>query len=119
MSKHLFAPVKGQYVRISYNDITYVEANGDYVNIYINNGSRITVYGSMNRAGDWLPVDIFQRVHRSYFVNMEYVKIIDKSGNGTSNHSLYLSNPSSTLIPLGDHYKKDFYSRIEVLGGKS
>lgn len=93
--------VKSEYklIQIHLNDILYIEGLKDYVKIYTESASRpILSLCSMKSMEERLPSDRFMRVHRSYIVNKQKVRVIDRGrivfGKAT--------------IPVSDSYKQDW-----------
>ena len=75
-----FMFVKSDYklVRVSLDDIKYVEGLKDYLRIHLVNGDKIMSLMSMKKLEDYLPRPEFLRVHRSYIVHMPLVQQIDR-----------------------------------------
>lgn len=100
-----YLTVKSEYrlVRIPLADIDYVEGLKDYVKIY-SGGSQLPVLTlmSMKSLEEMLPSRIFMRVHRSFIVNLEKVRIIERN----------CINMNGTLIPVSESYRKRFASAI-------
>ena len=93
--------VKSDYklIRIELKNILYVEGLKDYVKIYEENASRPVIsLMSMKAMEEMLPADRFMRVHRSYIVQKEKIRIIE-------HNRIVFGN---TYIPIGDSYKQAF-----------
>ncbi len=85
------------FVKIQYDEITHIQADGDYTYIFCKNRKYHVSY-SLKYWKDNLPLHKFSQVHRSYIVN---VKLVDK----TSSNQIEIEK---TKIPLGRVYKKQF-----------
>ena len=73
--------VKSDYklIQIQLSDILYIEGLKDYVKIYTEGQSRpILSLCSMKTMEERLPADRFLRVHRSYIVCKQKVRVIDR-----------------------------------------
>ena len=93
--------VKSDYklIRIELKNILYVEGLKDYVKIYEDNTGRPVIsLMSMKAMEEMLPADRFMRVHRSYIVQKEKIRIIE-------HNRIVFGN---TYIPIGDSYKQVF-----------
>ena len=93
--------VKSDYklIRIELKNILYVEGLKDNVKIYEENASRPVIsLMSMKAMEEMLPADRFMRVHRSYIVQKEKIRIIE-------HNRIVFGN---TYIPIGDSYKQAF-----------
>ncbi|MGI6073181.1 MAG: LytR/AlgR family response regulator transcription factor [Fermentimonas sp.] len=67
----------GQKIHIiAVPDIVYIQADGDYVQIFTNSG-KYTKEGTMKYFQNSLPNTQFVRVHRSYIVNVEKIQHIE------------------------------------------
>lgn len=62
------------YINISTNDILYVEGFGDYVNVHLSEGRKVTVLSTIKAMDEQLSEYSFMRIHRSYIVNLKKVE---------------------------------------------
>ena len=93
--------VKSDYkiVQIEFRNIQYVEGLKDYVKIYQEGIDKpVITLMSMKSLEDNLPGNLFMRVHRSYIVNLEMIKTIER------NRIVF----GKTYIPVSDNYKENF-----------
>ncbi|HBF88530.1 MAG TPA: DNA-binding response regulator [Bacteroidales bacterium] len=85
--------------RINLNDITYIEGLKDYIKVYVKNDNKpILSISSMKAIEQKLSETKFMRVHRSFIVNLDSVKIIDRS-------RIVIGN---IYIPISEQYKDKF-----------
>jgi DNA-binding LytR/AlgR family response regulator len=99
-SGHLFVKgdAKNKYLRINYADILYVEGLNNYVLLHLPH-ERIITYQTLKELTDTLPQPPFMRVHKSYIVSLDHVRLLD--GN-----TLYVQDK---LIPVSDTYREALY----------
>jgi DNA-binding LytR/AlgR family response regulator len=99
-SGHLFVKgdTKNKYLRISYADILYVEGLNNYVLLHLPH-ERIATYQTLRELAETLPQPPFMRVHKSYIVSLDHVRLLD--GN-----TLYVQDK---LIPVSDTYREALY----------
>ena len=93
--------VKSEYriIQVNLNDIVYIEGLKDYVKIYLSNQAKpILSLMSMKSLEEQLPSFSFMRVHRSYIVNLNKIKTIERD-------RIIFGN---VYIPISDKYKADF-----------
>ncbi|MCI5663469.1 MAG: LytTR family DNA-binding domain-containing protein [Mediterranea sp.] len=93
--------VKSDYklVQIELSKILYVEGLKDYIKIYEENTTKpILSLMSMKAMEELLPASRFMRVHRSYIVQKEKIRIIDRG------RIVF----GKTYIPVSDSYKQAF-----------
>lgn len=102
-----FLTVKSEYrlIRIPFDDILYCEGLKDYVKIYTNeNAAPILTLMSMKGLENSLPEDTFMRVHRSFIVNMNKVRIVERN----------CIIMGKALIPISESSRKRFYSVMGI-----
>jgi DNA-binding LytR/AlgR family response regulator len=97
--------VKGKFVRVNFEEISYVEAMQNYVRIQTST-EKLTTYLSMKEVEEHLPTQDFARVHKSFIVHLPKVKSVE--GN-----QIVLSN--GTVVPMGSSYKT---ALLEMINGK-
>lgn len=93
---------KGKMVRIEFDDIIYIQGLQNYITIHTPGEEHIT-YLTMKEINENLPASKFSRVHKSYIVNNQQVKVVE------GNH-IILKNKSS--IPLGVSFRTTFLEGI-------
>jgi DNA-binding LytR/AlgR family response regulator len=96
-----FLFIKSDYKirRINFSEIHYIEGLKDYVKIFLNGEKKPVLSLSTLKALEArLPDDKFMRVHRSYIVNLETVRVIER------NRIVY----GEVRIPVTDQYKDNF-----------
>jgi len=100
---HLFVKgdTKNKYLRISYADILYVEGLNNYVLLHLPH-ERIATYQTLKELAEALPQPPFMRVHKSYIVSLDHVRLLD--GN-----TLYVQDK---LIPVSDTYREALYRLV-------
>ncbi|WP_149244602.1 LytR/AlgR family response regulator transcription factor [Dyadobacter sp. 32] len=89
-------------IRISQNDIIYLEAMQDYTKIVTENRNYMTL-STMSFFMDRLPADRFMRVHRSYAVALHHIRELSQSEVVCSN----------ARIPVGKTYRQ-LVSRLQL-----
>ena len=99
--------VKSDYklIQIPLNDILYIEGLKDYAKIYINSQEKpVMTLMSMKLLEEKLPADKFHRVHRSFIVQLDKIKVIER------NHIVF----GKTFIPVSEKYKDKFLEFINT-----
>ena len=105
-AEYLFIKEKGVFKKINPEDIYYVEALKDYVLLMMKD-HKYTIHITMKELVKKLPKNMFQRIHRSYIVNMNKIELIHLSNLTVENYDVSL--------PIGGSYKKPLSARINVL----
>ena len=98
--------VKSEYklVRIMLDDIKYIESANEYIQIHLINDEPVSTLIRLKVIEEQLPKDKFMRVHRSFIVNLNRVKVIDRN-------RIVFDN--KVHIPIGDQYKETFQAFID------
>jgi len=100
-----FMYVKSDYklIRVSLDDILYIEGLKDYVRIYLRTGEKIMSLMSMKKLEEYLPQPEFMRVHRSWIVHMPEVTTIDR----------FRIVFGDVFIPISDNYKEQVQNYLD------
>jgi two-component system, LytTR family, response regulator LytT len=105
---YLFVKHQSKLVKVNTADVLFVEALKDYVQV-ITREQKYIIHTTMKDVEKKLPARVFQRVHRSFIVNMDKISSI-QSGD------LVISEGSITReIPVGGNYRDELAGRINVL----
>lgn len=103
-----FISIKADYktslVRI--NDIVYLESEGEYVRLHLDDRTTITTLFRLKNMEAALPPETFMRVHRSYIINLQRIKSYVKG-------RVFLSD--SEYVPIGENYREVFQKYIEAI----
>lgn len=101
-----FMFVKSDYklIRVSLDDILYIEGLKDYVRFYLQNGTRIMSLMNMKKIEDYLPHPEFLRTHRSFIVHMPLAQLIDR----------FRIVFDDQFIPVSDSYKDEVLQYLDA-----
>ena len=100
----IFVKTEYKTVRVSISDIVYVEGMSEYLKLHLESQPRpIITLLSMKKLEDFLP-DTFMRIHRSYIVNLQKVKEVNKN-------RVILN--ADTYLPIGESYKEQLQAWID------
>jgi DNA-binding LytR/AlgR family response regulator len=100
---HLFVKSEYKLMRIELSDIKYIESMHEYVRIHLMSDKPVMTLLSMKSIEEQLPPEKFMRVHRSFIVNMDRIKVIER------NRIVFDKN---VYIPVSDQYKAKFQEFI-------
>ena len=103
-SDYLFVKSEYKLIRILLSDIKYIESANEYIQIHLTNEEPVTTLIRLKAMEEQLPKNKFMRVHRSFIVNLDQVKVIERN-RIIFDHKIY--------IPIGDQYKEAFQSFID------
>ncbi len=101
----IFVKADKKLIKVSYDEIIYIEGLKDYVIIRQDTGRIITLQ-TMKSLEEKLPKGIFKRIHRSYIVNMNRIKaivgnMVEVSEKGQAKH-----------LPVGKNYRDELLQII-------
>jgi len=98
--KFIFVKSDKKLLKLNFDAVNYIEAYGNYIKIYTD--KMILVSETLSHFLEKLP-NQFLRVHKSFIINFEKLKLID--GN-----RIVLQNNSK--LPIGKSYRKDVLEKI-------
>lgn len=104
-SKHtFFIKLNHQILKLRYDQILFIEADGDYVNINTEETKYLVNMG-IGMVEDLLKDRPFARIHRSFIVSIEKIDRI-------VNNKVVVK---SLKLPIGSAYKNSFYDALNIL----
>lgn len=102
----VFVKVNSRMVRINFDDVLYVEALSDYVNI-VTAHQKYIVYTTLKALEARLAVfPNFVRVHRSYLLNTQHIESIE-------DHTANLKG--GYYVPIGKSYHESFFKGLSKM----
>lgn len=90
---------KNRFIKINYSDILYVEGMRNYLSIFTKQEERIIVYQTLRELENQLPQPPFYRVHKSYIISIEHIKMVE--GN-----SIQIGDK---FVPISETYRETFF----------
>jgi two-component system, LytTR family, response regulator len=91
---------------VKFNTIIYLEAQSNYTKFYLTNNSSITTSKTLKHFEEFLPSELFFRIHKSYLVNMNFIKRFTKGDE--QNIELI----TGQKLPIAIRKKDEFISAI-------
>ena len=92
---------KNKFLKVSYDDILYVEGLKNYVSVFMPD-QRLVTYQTLRDLEAQLPQPPFYRVHKSYIISIDKIRMVD-------GHTIYIQDQA---IPIGETYRDGFYKMI-------
>src|SRR3954470_16896172 len=102
--EYIFARSNNVLAKIRIDDIKYIQALGDYVNIFTDD-KRYTVHITLKGIEEKLPQDKFYRLHRSYITSLNHIDNIEESTAYIGKHPL----------PIGEQFKKELLKKLNLI----
>ena len=104
LSDRIFVRNKEKMVKIMLSDILYIEADRNYSHIFTTTKEYLLSI-TLKTIEERLPVKLFQRIHRSYIINIMHVDEVAES------HAII----AQKAIPLGTGMKEQLMQRLQTL----
>jgi DNA-binding LytR/AlgR family response regulator len=101
---YIFVRSNSVLTKIKLKDIIYVQALGDYVNIFTPE-KRHTVHITLRGMEEKLGKEKFYRLHRSYLVSLDHVDNIEDGTVYIGQHPL----------PIGEQFKKVLLKKLNLI----
>jgi DNA-binding LytR/AlgR family response regulator len=98
---HSFIKSGSKFFKVNFSEILYVQAMKDYVRIFTRDFQLIS-HQTMNEMEAMLPGKQFIRIHKSYIVSINHIKII--YGNSVE--------VDKVTLPIGNNYKESVMTMI-------
>lgn len=102
--KEIYVNIDRRLIKLNLDDISIIEAKGDYINIKTDSES-FTVHSTLKKIYEKLPENKFLQIHRSYIIN--FMKIIDIEDN-----SVLIGKD---VIPISRSNRPDLMRRLNLL----
>jgi DNA-binding LytR/AlgR family response regulator len=99
---YFFIKSDGEYVKILFQDLIYMEAVGDFTSFYLKNNVKHFALTPLKQVENYLPKDAFMRVHRSFIVNIKEIDIIGS----------YELKAKGYTIPFNKNSREELYQKI-------
>ncbi|MDX8340351.1 LytTR family DNA-binding domain-containing protein [Draconibacterium sp. IB214405] len=101
---YLFIKSEYKLIRINLDDIQFIEGMREYVRIHQVDQKPVMTLMSMKALEEKLSPAKFMRIHRSYIVNLERVRIVER---------YRIIFDDKTIIPVSDNYKEKFQEFLD------
>jgi len=108
MQDFFFLKTNGDYTRIDYSDITYIECLKNYVRVVTAKKTFIFL-ATMKHVEEILPQDKFCRIHRSYIVSLKQISRFDQK-------YVYVGEKK---FPVSEQYRNALMGKFIVLTPES
>jgi DNA-binding LytR/AlgR family response regulator len=99
----IFIKSDGKFVRLSYEDILFIESVGDYVK-YVTTAKKYITHSTLRAIEEKMDKRFFLKVHRSYIVNIRKIKDIQ-------DHTLVIEG---SVIPISKTHKAEVMERLRI-----
>lgn len=104
--KKIAFPTESGFELVKTNAILYCKADSNYCDIVLINGKKITISKTLKYVEELVPKSIFQRIHRGYLVNLNYVARFNKT------NELLVELTNGETLPVSIRQKEDFINAI-------
>lgn len=104
LADRLFVHDGDKRVKLLFDSILYIQAERNYCRIVTWEKDHLLSM-PMKSLESELPAQLFQRIHRSYIVNLKQVEEVDDSS----------VRIGQSILPMSQSYRKDFLLRIKLV----
>ncbi|MGE9310487.1 LytR/AlgR family response regulator transcription factor [Niabella sp. CJ426] len=96
----------GCYERVVLSQLVWIEVYDKHLSLYcMDRSTRLVITRSMTDLEKELPPVMFMRIHKSYIVNLNYIK-------GLAHHAVQLT--TGTTLHVGRNYAEELYRRLNI-----
>jgi DNA-binding LytR/AlgR family response regulator len=74
--RHIMLRADKKDYRVELDEILFLEAQGDYVR-FVTEKQKLTVHGTLREFIEKLPVNQFERIHKSYIISLNKVEYLE------------------------------------------
>ena len=92
--KKVRLPQAHGFMLVEEREIIYLEASGSYTQVYLTNGEKVVVSKPLKDFIKILSSEFFERIHKSYIINLSYLKAYSRLQGG----SVTMENGAELLI---------------------
>ncbi|MCW3070273.1 MAG: DNA-binding response regulator [Bacteroidetes bacterium] len=103
--EYIFVRSNSVLTKIRIKEIIYVQALGDYVNIFTADNKRHTVHITLKAIEEKLQSSKFFRLHRSYLVALDHIDNVEENTAYIGKHPL----------SIGEQYKKELLKKLNLI----
>ncbi|WP_296380130.1 LytTR family DNA-binding domain-containing protein [Winogradskyella sp.] len=103
--KRITINTDGKLLFLDLDDIIYVESDGNYSTLFLQNQKKIVVTKKLKEVDAILPEHYFFRIHNSYIINLNKIKAFIKNEG-------YVIMDSDHKIPVARQRKSDFLEKL-------
>lgn len=104
--KKIAFPTENGFELVKLSSILYCEADSNYCSINCLGDKKIILAKTLKYVEEMLPTNLFQRIHKSYLVNLNYVTRFDK------NHDLTVQLANGKSLPVAIRQKENLVNAI-------
>jgi two-component system LytT family response regulator len=102
IEKKVALPTLGGFQLVKTNAIVYCQADQNYTKVFTLSGEELLVSKLLNFVEELLPIDIFYRIHKSYIVNLNFVKAYSRA------EGFHISLENGVKLPVATRRNEDF-----------
>jgi two-component system LytT family response regulator len=103
--KKITVNTDGKLIFIDVDDIIFVESDGNYSTIVLENGQKLVITKKLKEVNSILPDHYFFRIHNSYIINLNQIKEFIKNEG-------YVIMTTNQKIPVARQRKSDFLEKL-------
>lgn len=102
---YIFIKDNGILTKVVLNEVVYCEALGDYVKVHLKEKTHVVISTMKNLEDKLKSRKEFIRVHRSYIINLNYLKNFDAE----------TAQVDGKILPIGNKYRLELQTRLNII----
>lgn len=94
----MFVRSEGKFVRVAFDDLLLAQTREDYMCLYMADKSKLIIHSTLSKLEKSLPESRFQKVHRSYIVNLSKIVDVDDTTLVIEDHVVPISRAFRPIL---------------------
>lgn len=96
-----------QLIRIQWNDVNWIHADGNYC-LIVTNDKKYAVKSSLKKLLVRLPMQYFLQIHKGYIVKIDCIEKIDLKDN-------LVTMIGDQILPIGRIFKDQLLQQLDII----
>ncbi len=94
----MFVRSEGKFIRVAFDDLLFAQTREDYMCLYMTDKSKLIIHSTLSKLEKSLPESRFQKVHRSYIVNLSKIVDVDEATLVIKDHVIPISRSFRPIL---------------------
>ncbi len=94
----MFVRSEGKFVRVPFDDLLFAQTREDYMCLFMTDKSKLIIHSTLSKLEKSLPESRFQKVHRSYIVNLSKIVDVDETTIVIEDHVIPISRAFRPIL---------------------
>ncbi len=94
----MFVRSEGKFVRVAFDELLFAQTREDYMCLFMADKSKLIIHSTLSKLEKSLPESRFQKVHRSYIVNLSKIVDVDETTLVIEDHVVPISRAFRPIL---------------------